>query len=301
MKIGTMISAFQRVTLGLAEGEEYKFIADMGLDCVDFSLENNVMAPCWQLSDEELKKDMLRHKEWSEKYGVTISQTHSPFDYNYGYSWMNPEKRKDFWRVQVQAIKATSYLGAPYMVAHPLAIPGTISDEYLLEAKKYNMEFFQYLKPYLEEYGVKLAIENAPNVNDVLGRFERSNLSKTEDFIDYIDTMDSDRFVACLDIGHAYISGDDPVDIIYKLGKKYLHVLHIHDNNMLNDEHMIPGAGKGDWYRIGKALNDIGFEGAFSYEVGNPYWTRFPEIEAGMLPILHRLYSELGRAITAAK
>lgn len=303
MKIGTITLAFRRETLGLAEGEEYKFLADMGLDCVDFPLADNVTAPRWQLSDGELKEEMLRHKGWSEQYGVTISQTHSPYDYNLGGGWMmmDTEKRKEFLRVQIQAIKATSYLGAPYMVVHPIAVPGRISEEYFANAKRYNMEFLEALKPYLEEYDVKLAIENSPNKNSVLGRFERSNLSRAEDYIDYIDSMQSDRFVACLDIGHAYVAGDDPVDIIYKLGKKYLHVLHIHDNNLIKDEHMFPGSGKGDWYRIGKALNDIGFEGVFSFEVSNPYWSRFPEVEAGMLPILHRLYGELGRAITTKK
>jgi sugar phosphate isomerase/epimerase len=301
MKIGTITLAFRRETLSLAEGEQYKFVSDMGLDCVDFSLSDPVTSPRWQLSDDELKAEMLRHKEWSEQYGVTICQTHSPYDFNLGYAWMDPEKRKEFWRVQVQAIKATSYLGTPYMVVHPLSVPGRMTEENYAKAKQHNIEFLQYLKPYLEEYDVKVAIENSPAKNAVLGRFERSNLSRAEDYIDYIDSMDSDRFVACLDIGHAYVSGDDPVDIIYKLGKKYLHVLHIHDNNLIRDEHMFPGSGKGDWYRIGKALNDIGFEGVFSFEVGNPYCLRFPEVEAGMLPILHRLYGELGRAITSVK
>lgn len=301
MKVGTLTVAFQRKTLGLAEGEEYKFLAESGLHAVDFSLSDPVTSPRWQLSDEELKEEMLRHKAWCEEYGIDISQTHAPYDYNLGYAWLDLEKRKEFLRVQIQAIKATSYLGAPYMVIHPVAVQGRISEDYYERAKQENIAFFESLKPYLEEYDVKLAIENAPNKNAVLGRFERSNLSKAEDYIDYIDAMNSDRFVACLDIGHALISGDDPVDIIYKLGRKYLHVLHIHDNNLIKDEHMFPGCGKGDWYRIGKALNDIGFEGVFSFEVANPYWSRFPEVEAGMLPVLHRLYGELGKAIMDVK
>ena len=71
---------------------------------------------------------------------------------------------------------------------------------------------------------------------------------------------------------------------------KYLHVLHIHDNNLIKDENMFPGGGKADWYRIGKALNDIGYEDVFSFEISNPDIRKFPEIDGDMLPILHKFH-----------
>lgn len=297
MKLGTII-AFRRETLGLSEGEEYKFLSECGFDSVDYSLCESVASPLWKLSDDKLKEQMLHERDKITSSGMIVGQTHAPYDYNLGYSWMDTKKRQDFWRAQVQAIKATSYLGAPYMVVHTLVIPGRFSKEYYETAKQYNMEFFHYLKPYLEEYNVKVAIENMFSADHVLGRMDKCSCSRAEDLIDYIDTLNSDRFVACLDIGHAQLCSQDPVDMIYKLGKKYLHVLHVHDNHMIRDEHMFPGAGKGDWHRIGKALKDIDYEGVFSYEIYNPYYRCFPEIEKDMLPILHKMYVEFGRAIT---
>lgn len=300
MKLGTII-AFKNETLGLAEGEQYRFLAEQGFDSVDFSLAHPVHSPLWQLSDEELKAKMLRERKLVEDCGMMIGQTHSPFDYNLGYSWMKPKKKEAFWKVQVQAIKATAYLGAPYMVVHSLAVPGRFSEKRYEEAKRYNMEFYNYLKPYLEEYDVKIAIENTFTADHTIGRMDRDSCSTPEEMIDYIETLNSDRFVACLDTGHAMLCGVDPVDAIYKLGKKYLHVLHVHDNNLIKDEHMFPGGGKADWYRIGKALNDIGYEDVFSFEISNPYFQKFPEIDGDMLPILHKLYVELGKAILGAK
>lgn len=257
------------------------------------------------LSDEELKERMLHERKLIEDGGMTVSQTHSPFDYNLGCSWMDPVKREKFWRVQIQSIKATAYLGAPYMVVHALAIPGRRGGidgvEHYETAKKYNIEFFRFLEPYLKEYDVKIAIENLFTSDHVLDRMGACNCSKAEDIIDYIDTLDSDRFVACLDTGHAMLCSQDPVDMIYKFGKKYLHVLHVHDNLTINDDHMFPGGGRCDWYRLGKALNDIGYEGVFSYEIGNPYGVKFPELAPDMIPVLHKMYVELGKAITNVK
>ena len=298
MKIGTII-AFRNETIGEPEGGTYRLLAKAGFDCIDFSLAHPVNAPIWQLSDEELKAEMLRQREMIESCGLTVSQSHSPYDYNLGCAWMDPEKRKGFWHAQVQAIKAASFIGSPYTVIHALTIPGRMAKEgFYEETKRCNMEFFAFLKPWLEEYDVRLAIENAFIADHTLGRMDRCGCSGADDLIDYIDSTGSDRFVACLDTGHAQVAGQDPVEMIYKLGKKYLRVLHIQDTDLIRDQHMFPGSGKGDWYRIGQALRDIGFEGAFSFELSNPYWLRFPELEKDMLPVLHRFYVELGKAIT---
>lgn len=50
------------------------------------------------------------------------------------------------------------------------------------------------------------------------------------------------------------------------IGKNYLRVLHVHDNNGRSDLHWHPYMGVIDWPDFTQALIDIEFEGALSLE-----------------------------------
>ena len=266
MRIGTERGALMQ--MGLTEKEEYQIFSELGFDSIDYSLPY-YKNPIWQLPDSELRAIMEEQRDLIHKCGLIVGQTHSPI----ASDWtICPETKMAQWHAQVQAIKATAYLGSPYTVIHPMCPKGQIRDEgYYEYAKELNMEFYNFLKPYLEEYNVKGAIENLFIDDSVLGRTEKTCCSTAENQIDYIETLNSDCFVACLDVGHATLAGEDPVKMIYKLGKKYLHVTHMHDNDYINDDHFMPGIGKIDWYSIGKALNDIGYEDVFSYEANRTF------------------------------
>ena len=267
MKIGTLRGVLME--LELPDEELYQTLHDIGFDSIDYSLMFSYKHPIWQLSDEELRKQMEKDRKIIQDSGMFVGQTHSPDDAD----WLSsPDTREARWHAQIQAIKATAYLGAPYVVIHPLRPEGRTSDKSYYEyAKEMNMEYYRFLEPYLKEYGVKAAIENLFINDRILGRTGKMGCSTADALIDYIDTLNSDRFVACLDVGHATLAGQDPVEMIYQLGKKYLHVTHIHDNDYINDDHYMPGIGKIDWFAIGQALNDIGYEDVFSYEANRTF------------------------------
>jgi len=296
MKIGTLRGALME--LGLSDEELYKTYSEIGIDSIDYSLMNDYKHPLWQLTDEELRKEMEKTKELVHKYGLIIGQTHSPDDAD----WITcPESKEARWRAQIQAIKATSYLGAPYIVIHPLKPEGRASHKaYYQYAKDLNMEYYRFLEPYLREYNVKGAIENLFINDKILGRTGKTACSTAEAIIDYIDTLNSDRFVACLDLGHAALAGQDPVDMIYKLGNKYLHVTHVHDNDYINDDHYMPGIGKTDWFAIGQALNDIGYEDVFSYEANRTFRRIGPYAKELSIDFM-KLYVALAKTITSKK
>jgi sugar phosphate isomerase/epimerase len=96
------------------------------------------------------------------------------------------------------------------------------------------------------------------------------------------------------------LCGEDPVQMIYKLGRKYLHVTHVHDNDYLNDDHYMPGIGKIDWYAIGRALNDIGYEGVFNFEANRTFERIVPFRNELTMDFL-KVYIEMARAITNVK
>ena len=88
-------------------------------------------------------------------------------------------------------------------------------------------------------------------------------------FIKYIDTLDSDCFTACLDVGHAKLCCEDPAAFVKALGKKRLGALHVHDVDGIRDLHTLPYFGMGNWDKFTKALAEIDYEGDFTYESGN--------------------------------
>ena len=293
MKIGTQMG-FQ-TNMDFAEGEEYQFLSDLGFQSVDYPLFKNYKDPMWQLPDDELKNMMENIKQKMERYGIVAGQTHAPLD---AY-WRNqPETKEARRKAQIQAIKAASYLGSPYIVMHPLNYGKKFTPKYYQEAKEINMEHFLSLKPYLEEYNVKAAIENMMGFDKEAGCEGKTIFSTSEHLKDYIDTLNSDRYVICLDVGHAYLAKQDPAQMIYDLGTKYLHVTHMHDNDGLYDDHLMPGGGKIDWYAIGQALHDIGFEGVFSFEAGGSFRRIEGELKKDLIPEVMKAKAAFAKAIT---
>lgn len=292
MKIGTQLGFSDG--LQLTEEEVFKHLAEAGFDCVDYPLMlESYDSPLWQLPDIELRNKMESTKNMIHHNGLTVCQTHSPLD---GYWWGNISTKEARWHAQIQAIKASAFLGSPYVVVHPLTSTYRVDKQKYEEAKKINMEYYRFLEPYLKEYNVKAAIENLFGY-DPYNRACRSICSTASNLKDYIDTLDSDRFVVCLDVGHATLALQDPVEMIYELGKDYLHVTHMHDNCHLSDDHMMPGFGKLDWFAIGKALHDIGYEGVFNFEADRPYYKLGEYTQELSLELL-KMYAQLGKAIT---
>ena len=291
MRIGTGLG-FSR-DLNLAEGEKYKILAEVGFDCVDVMIEGSYRASVWQIPDHELRNQMETIRKNANQNGIIINQIHAPFD----CVWSEDiAVREACWKAQIQAIKATAYLGATYMVMHPLTFGYRLNQEQYEHAKQKNIEYFSYLKPYLQEYDVKVAIENI-FVYDTHSRPCKTNCSTARDLIGYVDALNSDCFGVCLDVGHAALVSQDPVEMIYALGKEYLFATHIHDNNSLSDDHMMPGYGKLDWLLIGRALKDIGYEGVFNYEADRPYF-RLGEFRKELSLEFLKVYAELAKSIT---
>ena len=115
-------------------------------------------------------------------------------------------------------------------------------------------------------------------------RYGRSGVdsvcSPPREFCDYMEMLDSEWFVACLDIGHCTVTNHCPEDLIRTLGKKHLHLLHVHDTDGKADLHTLPFQSSAtDWEAVTDALAEIGYEGALTLEADN-FHGRFP---AGLL------------------
>ena len=104
-----------------------------------------------------------------------------------------------------------------------------------------------------------------------------STCSRPAEFVRYVDGLNNDCFVACLDIGHAALVREDPADFIKVLGNKRLQCLHVHDVDGINDSHTMPFMGIGRWGEVMASLAEIDYKGDLTFEVGEGYFTGKPK------------------------
>ena len=106
--------------------------------------------------------------------------------------------------------------------------------------------------------GVVIDFENLP--------MPALTLATPAQILGFVKAIDSPNFRVCLDTGHCSVTKSDPAGAVRLIGKEYLRVLHVHDNDGRGDFHWLPETGVIDWAEFSKALNDIGYEGVFSLE-----------------------------------
>ena len=158
-------------------------------------------------------------------------------------------------------------MGAKCIVVHPIHYWRYRGNEE--EIFKKNMDFYRSLIPICKDYNIKVGIENMFQRDKLRGNYIiHDTCSTTTEFCKYIDTLDSEYMVACLDVGHVGLPSThiEAWDFIRILGHDRLQALHIHDNDYTNDQHLVPYAGKIDWMQVTKALGEINYSGDFTYE-----------------------------------
>jgi len=245
---------------GFSDNEIVDLIASAGFDAIDFSFFDE----CYyneQTDCEEFKCHFLALRKRAEEKGLVFNQAHAPFPTG---STDKQEEEKIFWDV-VRSMRNASYLGVETIVVHPrthLRYANDNAPELLFEQ---NMEFYHSLIPYCEKYKIKVAVENMWGC--YVGRKINHHVcSRPNEFIRYVDTLDSEWIVGCLDVGHACLVCEEPADMIRKLGTKRLQALHIHDVDGLSDQHTLPYLGIIEWEKVMTALKEIRYQGDFTFE-----------------------------------
>ncbi len=133
----------------------------------------------------------------------------------------------------------------------------------------YDTDLVRNAVPYAQKYGVGIAIENPATHNDI-----------TETFRIYADSFKSDYVGVCYNIGHANLMGSDDfgikkfevdkADALKKLGDR-IKIIHVNDNHGDVDRKLCPTVANAvcsvNWKDILCALEEIGFDGAFSLVV----------------------------------
>ena len=211
----------------------------------------------YPLGDDYIER-AKKQRRLLDEIGLTCNQTHAP--YNFKEADEFDESNYHFLEL-VRCIEATSIVGAPHMVIHPVK-PASIDD-----AHDINIAQFKALLPYCEKFGVKLALETCHmkyRVDDKVIPF----IDSAKTYCDLITELGSDKVVACIDLGHTAGAGlgYPPEVFVSEMEKGVLQGLHVQDCDYMHDNHTTPFFQHLNWEKIMKALSDIDYTGDFTYE-----------------------------------
>ena len=266
-----------------------KLIAGAGFDCVDYSVIEMDKPGC-VFNEENWLEEAEKAGNIFRSYGVPITQTHAPFHFS---DFADPVAYKEsIFPTIVRSVEVSAAMGASIIVVHPLHYMTYAGHEE--EIFRLNMDFYRSLIPVCKNCGIKVAVENMFQRDQKRGHIVHDTCSRAEEFCRYIDTLDSEYMVACLDIGHVGLPAqpDEAWDVIRKLGHDRLKSLHVHDNDYKDDRHSIPYSGKIDWNQVMNALADIDYTGEFTYEISGTY--AFGRMEHDLFPSALRYLADVG-------
>ena len=257
-------------------------IAHAGFDAIDYSMfvhdeENGVF------SSNQFERYAKEIKKTVDSAGIKVGQVHAQMPKP---SYPDYLARTKMWdELAKRSIITAAILESPYVVIHPLIMLERKYDFLYQENFKINIEYYNKMIPYLQEYNVKIALENMWNYDDEKNMICPTVCSSAEELLTMCDAL-GERFVVCLDVGHTVLTGYSPESMVKTIGDK-LRVLHVHDNDGYNDLHTIPSDSfashtnnvpddrRINWDKFMESLKEIHYEGTFSLEADN-YIRQYP-------------------------
>lgn len=198
--------------------------------------------------------DFPAMRRYADQYGVELWSFHLPFlPFSLiDISSPNETVRSNTVALFIYLIRQAAAVGIRHFVIHPSGEP--IKEEerplYMAAAQKSLAE----LAEAADAAGGVMAVENLPRT--CLGR----------DSADILELISADeRLRVCFDTNH--LLDEDPVEFIRKVGNKIV-TTHVSDYDRLDERHWLPGEGNTDWPALLAALQEVGYNGAWLYELG---------------------------------
>lgn len=255
MKISTEIDSAAKI---IGEEKAVEYVAKAGFDAWDFSMFS--MCVCDQngniitenshpLASNDYLKFARKLKQIGLDNGIVCNQSHAPFPSTLE---MQPYLKR--------AIECTAEAGGKICIIHP--------DNN--KTAQENAKMYEALLPFAKECGVKIATENMWNWDASKDQACFAACATSKSFLEHLNQINDDYFVACLDIGHAEMrgAGEGAANMIHALGP-HLAALHVHDNDGHYDSHQIPFSMKIDFDAVAAALREIHYPGYITLEASS--------------------------------
>ena len=242
-----------------------KLIKAQGYDCIDFQGLCDTTTDLWTCGEAGFEKKLLEMKREIEDNGLEISQTHG------AWRWppqdFTDEQRAERFEKMSKGIRGNAILGCKNFVIHPIMPYGWQEEPDTERFQALNLDYMSRLTEVGKANDVIVCFENMP--------MPALSLASPQQCLDFAKKINSPWFKICLDTGHCTMLNVKPADAVRILGKDYLQVLHVHDNDGHGDLHWVPYAGVIDWDDFSDALVEIGFDGVVSLETFVP--KNYPE------------------------
>jgi sugar phosphate isomerase/epimerase len=198
---------------------------------------------------------------WLADAGLELRSIHAPTAESFtGGRWggslslasTDPDARAHAVKETEAALHVARRLPVPVLVAH-LGIPRTQRSEGAGDSRAAARRSIEELLRIAEPLGVRIAVEVIPN-----------ELSRAGSIVHFVE-QDLDGAGICLDFGHAHLDGDvvEAVETV----SEHLIATHVHDNRGRSDDHLLPFDGTIDWAGTLLAVQKIGYDGPFMFEI----------------------------------
>ena len=238
---------------GIFRGEEFfKNLKEAGFDCVETAVKNS--SP--EAAFDQFTVDFKEAKKMIEGCGLEVNSYHLPFNYS-TFGGINLSRDTIADRTVVfytEIIARVTDAGLTNLfVCHSSTDSNkdVVDRTPLIERAK---ESYYQLAENAAKFGATIAVEDLP----------RSCVGRDSNEILEILSV-NDKLRCCFDTNHLLL--ENPVDFIKKVGNKIV-TTHVSDYDFINERHWLPGEGDNNWQEIISALNEIGYNGPWLYEMG---------------------------------
>ena len=136
--------------------EAIDLMADAGFDAIDFSFYTT---RAYYDESPDGEGGRARFTEWrrrAEARGLVFNQAHAP----HGSSFADHDKTVSRFHDIRRSIRNASYLGVKVIVVHPVQHLPYYEAGVPEQLFEWNLQFYNALRPYCEEYGVQIGVEN---------------------------------------------------------------------------------------------------------------------------------------------
>ena len=283
--------------LGVEAG--YRLLKECGFEAIDWNIDlgwdqaavtaGKLEGSIFEQSDEAVLAYYAEELAEIRKNGLVITQAHAPFP---SHVKNIPGFEEYAIRIYRSCIRLCHAVGCKNLIIHGISC--RYNDPEMTAERMWakNITLYRSLIPTLLETNVTVCLENLFASTPIITEGVCSNPHEAVAMIDALnETAGKECFGLCLDTGHLNLLRKNVTNYIRILNKR-IKALHIHDNNSMADQHLMPFVGNFRWNEFVATLREVGYHGDLSFETFAQY--RDARMAPEYIPVFLRTISGIG-------
>ena len=218
--------------------------------------------------DPRISPDIPLLKDLLNGLHLKVHSLHAPFS-DVDISSLDEEERENSLELIKKSMEFCTEVEGGTVIVHPCSTEMLGDAQSYLTVKNKAEDSLFSLTTFAEKLGIRLAVENLPNIGGWRFGTEVSELSQL------VSKVNNPHLGLCLDTGHVFV-GRENVSLskdVFACGKDLI-ALHIQDTDGKKDRHWLPGEGIINWAQFLKDLIFVDYQGALTLEIsGSPEFT----------------------------